>query len=137
MADDKLLQSLSRGLESGMTEQQIKEQLVKQGWNENDVNGAYALHVLSQKPIGSNLISAWKRTEEEEKAGFVTQAIRILGLVGLLLIITVIIDWYGYTLPGLEKYTIRTFIETKIPNEYLPSIQKEGQSTTTPSEAVL
>lgn len=133
MADDKLLQSLSRGLESGMTEQQVKERLVKEGWNENDVNGAYALHILSQKPIGSNLITAWKQSQLDTKTSFLTQVIRTLGLVGLLLILAVVIDWYGYTIPLLQKYTIRSYIETRIPSEYLPSARKESQdSTTTP-----
>lgn len=116
-----------------MTEQQVKERLVKEGWNENDVNGAYALHVLSQKPIGSNLITAWKQSQLDTKTSFFTQVIRTLGLVGLLLIIAVVIDWYGYTLPLLQKYTIRSYIETRIPSEYLPSTRKESQdSTTTP-----
>lgn len=115
MADEKLLRDLTQGVRSGMTEEQVKEKLVRSGWNINDVNGAYALHILSQKPIGSNLMSAWKKNQTESTQGFFSQALRSLGLVVLLLILAVFVDWNGYALPAMNQYQIRTLLEERIP----------------------
>ena len=138
MADDKLLKALQRAVASGLTEQQIKEKLVMDGWNSNDVNGAYALHVLSHKPIGSNVMSAWKVQQEESKTSAVGHFFRLIGLTGLLLIAVVVVDWYGYTVPFMERYTLRNYVEAKIPPTYLPPVPKEEQvSTTTPTSTKL
>lgn len=132
MADDKLLRALNKALASGRTEEQVKADLVAQGWNANDVNGAYALHELSKKPIGSNLMSAWRADIEEKKKSALGQFFYTVGLLGLLLLCVAIVDWYGYTIPFLGQYKVRSYIETKIPAEYLPQASKAAEATTTP-----
>ena len=130
MAADKLLQALNRALASGHTEEQVKAQLVSEGWNANDVNGAYALHELSKKPIGSNLMSAWRADTEEKKKSAVGQFFYSVGLLGLLLLCVVVVDWYGYTIPFLGQYKVRSYIETKVPIQYLPQVGKTEAATT-------
>jgi hypothetical protein len=132
MADDKLLRALNKALASGSTEEQIKAQLVSEGWNANDVNGAYALHELSKKPIGSNLMSAWRADVEEKKKGALGQFFYSVGLLGLLLLSVVVVDWYGYSIPFLGQYKVRSYIETKVPAQYLPQAGKMTEATTTP-----
>jgi hypothetical protein len=133
MADDKLLRALNKALASGLTEQQVKERLVSDGWNKNDVNGAYALHELSKKPIGSNLMSAWRTDTEEKKKSAFSQFFYSVGLLGLLLIAVVVVDWYGYPIPFLGEHTLRTYIETKVPAQYLPQAATRTEASTTPA----
>ncbi len=131
MADDKLLRALNKALASGLTEEQVKESLVRDGWNKNDVNGAYALHQLSKKPIGSNLMSAWRQETEEKKKSVIGQFLYTIGLVGLLLIAIVVVDWYGYTIPFLGQYRVRSYIETKVPATYLVPLQNQVEASST------
>lgn len=114
MADEKLVKALRAGLASGLTEQQVKERLVGEGWSVTDVNGAYAIHVLSLKPIGSNLINTWKQSDMHKKESAITHLFRTIGFLGLLLIAGVVIDWYGYTLPFMKQYAVRMYIEQKL-----------------------
>jgi hypothetical protein len=132
MADDKLLRALNKALDSGLTEEQVKAQLVREGWNANDVNGAYALHELSKKPIGSNLMSAWRADIEEKKKSALGQFLYTVGLIGLLLLSVVVVDWYGYSIPFLGQYKVRSYIETKVPAQYLPQAGGTAEATTTP-----
>lgn len=133
MADDKLLRALNKALASGRTEQEVKDQLVSEGWNKNDVNGAYALHELSKKPIGSNLISAWRADVQEKKKSILSQFFYTVGLIGVLLIMVVLVDWYGYTIPFLGQYKVRSYIEANIPATYLPVAGKTAEASTTVS----
>ena len=134
MADDKLVKAMQAGIASGLSEEQIKQRLIRDGWNAADVNGAYGLHVLSHKPIGSNLMSAWKEHEIDKKKSAIAQFFQTVGLAGILLIALVVVDWYGYSIPFLSQYSIRNYIEAKVPPTYLPAIAKVGEASTTPQK---
>ena len=98
MADEKLLSALNEYLQSGKTPEQTKIKLVRDGWNEQDVTGALAVHSLSQLPIGQNPGTQWNEmsAKNQQKAGVFSKIILLLLLVSIGLFGA---KQYGYNLP--------------------------------------
>ena len=110
MAAEKLVSAVSESIKGGMTEEQVREKLLARGWTKEDINGALAIHALSHKPIGSNLISTWhqrKISDESVESHWVARILFLLLLVGFG---ASTIDWYGYPLPYLQQYQIKNFL---------------------------
>lgn len=55
MADTALLEAVQKRLAKGEPEEQIREQLAKEGWNAADINGALAIAKLRTSPFASHI----------------------------------------------------------------------------------
>ena len=136
MADTQLLKALSQGLQAGLTEQQVKEKLTKQGWTVQDVNGAYALHQLSLKPVGSNLITNWNETELEKSGRVVAGLFKVLLLALILLGLVSILDWRGYEVPFFGQYKIRSFVEGHVDMSYFSTSAQAFQPASSSTSSI-
>ena len=99
MADEKLLSALNGYLRSGNTPEQTKTKLVRDGYSEQDVTGALAVHSLSQLPIGQNPGTQWNEmsVKNQQKTGVLSRI--------LLLLLLVLIGLFGAKQYGYNKYS--------------------------------
>jgi hypothetical protein len=121
MADEKLVSTLTAYINSGLSEQQAREKLMAAGWTQEDVNGAFGIHALSHKPIGSNLISSWterKASEGKKETHYIVTALFFIFAIGFFVIVA---DWYGYQLPHMQQYQIKNFVSERLNIQTTPT----------------
>jgi len=95
MADEKLVEKVGALLKKGASQDEVKEELVALGWGKEDINGALAVHALSQKPVGSNIMDRWEYDKQERKKESSKNLYRILLYVVLLVVVLFGADYYG------------------------------------------
>ena len=118
MADEKLLSALNGYLRSGNTPEQTKNKLIRDGYSDQDVTGAFAVHSLSQLPIGQNPGTQWKEmtTKNQQKTGVLSKIILLLILV---LIGLFGAKQYGYNLPFVPDVALSKELDSKYSLEAL------------------
>lgn len=139
MADEKLLSALNGYLRSGTTPEQTKTKLVRDGWSEQDVTGAFAVHSLSQLPIGQNPGTQWNEmsAKNQQKAGVLSRII----LLSLVLFIGLFAaKQYGYNLPLVPDVALSKELDSRFSLEafspFFHQFTSEAMlATTTPTDA--
>lgn len=111
MAEEELVERVNVLVRKGLSESLIRQQLEHDGWTKEDINGALAVHSLSLKPIGSNLMNRWEDSKEKRKAGTEEGIFRLVLLVLLLLALILCVDYNGITLPFFEQGTLRKILD--------------------------
>lgn len=118
MAEEKLLTALNSYVTSGNTPEETKKKLIRDGWSEQDVTGALAVHTLSQLPIGQNPGTQWTDMEAKnrQKSGLLS---RIILMLLILSIGIVIAKQYGYQLPFVPDVAFSKELDSRFSLEAL------------------
>lgn len=99
-------------IRQGKQEAAIRQQLTDEGWSKEDINGAFAIHAISLKPIGSNVMDRWEDEKRKKKEGRGITALRVALYLVLVVVLLAWGNYHGYTLPWFETGAFKSTLDS-------------------------